>query len=84
MRIFGSERLGNAALQRRDLYDYISLKSREGLAVIQCCRSSEVLNLRGAMGEISNFYNFPPIMLFFGTHMHPAITMHSPKFHLWL
>ena len=50
MGIFGSERRGNAAMQRTDLYDYVSwrsmpLQSKEGLAVIQCCCSSEVLNL---------------------------------------
>ena len=39
------------------------------------------LILRGAMGEFSNFYNFPPRMLMFGTHMPPAVTMHAAKFH---
>ena len=33
------------------------------------------------MGEISNFYNFPPKMLIFGTLMPPAVTMHAAKFH---
>ena len=37
--------------------------------------------LRGAMGEISNFYNFPPRMFMFGTHIPPAVTMHAAKFH---
>ena len=37
--------------------------------------------LRGAMGEISNFYNFLPRMLIFGTHMPPAVTMLAAKFH---
>ena len=36
------------------------------------------------MGEISNFYNFPPRMLIFGTHMPPAVSMHAAKFHLCL
>ena len=40
--------------------------------------------LRGTMGEISNFYNYPPRMLIFGTHMPPAVTMHAAKFHLYL
>ena len=33
------------------------------------------------MGEISNFYNFPPRMLIVDTHMPPAITMHAAKLH---
>ena len=33
--------------------------------------------LRGEMGEISNFYNFTPRMLIFGTHMPPAVTMRA-------
>ena len=33
------------------------------------------------MGEISNFYNFPPRMLIFGTRMPPAETMHAAKFY---
>ena len=42
MRILESDRRGNAALQRRDLYNYVSWRfmptqCREGLAVIQCC-----------------------------------------------
>ena len=40
--------------------------------------------LRGAMGEISNFYNCPPRMLIFGTLMPPAVTMHAAKFHACL
>ena len=36
---------------------------------------------KGAMGEISNFYNFPPRMLIFDTLTPPAITMHARMFH---
>ena len=35
----------------------------------------------GAIGEICNFYNFPPRMLIFGTHIPPVVTMHAAKFH---
>ena len=30
--------------------------------------------LRGAMGEISDFYNFSPTLFIFGTHIPPVIT----------
>ena len=41
------------------------------------------LELRGPMGEISNFYNFLPRMLIFGRpiHMPPSVRMHAAKFH---
>ena len=32
--------------------------------------------LRGAVGEVFNFYSIPPRILIFGTHMPPAVTMH--------
>ena len=35
----------------------------------------------GALGEISNFYNFPPRLLNCVTHIPPIITMHASKFH---
>ena len=38
-------------------------------------------SLREAICEISNFYNFPPRMLIFGTHMPPAVTMHASNYH---
>ena len=37
-------------------------------------------NLRGAMGEISNFYNFTPRMFIFGTNIPPIITIREAKF----
>ena len=46
----------------------------------RCCASGNRW-IKGAMGEISNFYNFPPRMLVFGTHMPPAVTMHAAMFH---
>ena len=33
------------------------------------------------MGEISNFYNFAPRMLIFGTHMPPSVTIQAAKLH---
>ena len=36
--------------------------------------------LRGAMDEISNFYNIPPRMLIFSPHKPPAVTMHAANF----
>ena len=35
----------------------------------------------GAMGEISNFYNFSPRLFIFVTHIPPIITIHAAKFH---
>ena len=48
-----------------------------------CCimTMTLLLVLRGAMGEISNFYNFLSRMLIFGTHMPPVVTKHVAKFH---
>ena len=37
--------------------------------------------LSGEMGEISNFYNFPPRMSIFGTHIPPIINIQAAKFH---
>ena len=37
--------------------------------------------LRGAMGEITNFYNLSPRLLMFGTHIPPVTTMNAAKFH---
>ena len=37
--------------------------------------------LRGAMAEISNFYNFLPRLFIFGTHIPPIITIHAAKCH---
>ena len=36
--------------------------------------------LSGAMGEISNFYNFSPRLFIFGTHIPPILTIHVAKF----
>ena len=36
--------------------------------------------LRMAMGEISNFYNFSHRLLIFGTHIPPITTIHAAKF----
>ena len=35
--------------------------------------------LRGAMGEISNLYNFLPRLFIFGTRIPPIITIHAAK-----
>ena len=36
--------------------------------------------LRGAMGEISNFYNFSRRLLIFGTHIPSIMSTHTSKF----
>ena len=38
-------------------------------------------DLRGAMGEISNFYNFSPRLLIFDTHIPPITAIHAATFH---
>ena len=45
------------------------------------CKGNKYHPFKGAMGEISNFYNFSPRMLVFGTHITPIITIHAVKFH---
>ena len=50
-------------------------------------KTKVVLNgkqLRGAVGEIWNFYNFSARMLIFGTHIPPIITIHAAKFRSYL
>ena len=42
---------------------------------------TKAVRLRGAMGEISNFCNFSPRLLIFGTHIPSVITTHTSKFH---
>ena len=37
--------------------------------------------LRVEKDEISNFYKFSPILLIFGIHIPPIITIHAVKFH---
>ena len=39
----------------------------------------ELKTLKGAMGEISNFYNFSPRLFIFGTHIPPIISIHAAK-----
>ena len=40
----------------------------------------KTIYLRGAMGEISNFYNLSARLLIFNTHIPPIITTHISKF----
>ena len=54
---------------------------RDRRACYHLPHSGGQLHLRGAMGEISNFYNFSPRMPLFVTHVPPIITIHVVKFH---
>ena len=48
------------------------------------CGTDVLLYLRGAMGEISNFYNLSAWLLIFDTYIPPVITTHTSKFQSWL
>ena len=53
----------------------------ERWTVVHC---TSPYSLRGAMGEISNFYNFSRRLFIFATHISPIISIHATKFHCFL
>ena len=47
---------------------------------VACCVANSFNELKGAMGEISNFYNLSARLLIFNTHISPNINTRISKF----
>ena len=57
---------------------YYKLTKFYGTFTCKKAGNNEVMSING---EISNFYNLSPRLLFFGIHVPPRITIHAAKFH---
>ena len=82
--ICGSALLCNRTIPRESLplrRFWIARRIRSSVhSMLSHCPYND-LTLRGAMGEISNFYNLSRRFFIFGTHIPAILTTHTSKFH---